>query len=190
MLRKVKVDPITRDRLGRATLAEIRIVFLGSDIDDDAANRLTGQLLLLEAEDPHADITFYINSKGGSVSAAMAILDTMRLVKPDVATWVMGLAAGSAQLLATCGAPGKRHALTAARLMLRAPSGPSNPNDLQRVLLEKWTSEITGLIADAAGQTVEQVRQDAARERWFTATEAVEYGLVDRAVDRPISRKP
>jgi ATP-dependent Clp protease protease subunit len=162
-----------------------RVIYLGSEIDDAAANRLTAQLLLLEAEDPNADIAFYLNSQGGSVSAAMAIVDTMRLVKPDVATWVMGLAAGSAQLLATCGAPGKRHALTNARLMLRQPSGPPNPDELQRVLLEKWTDEITELIARAAGRPVEQVRRDAERERWFTASEAAEYGLVDRVVDRP-----
>lgn len=166
-----------------------RVIYLGADIDDDAANRLTAQLLLLEAEDPYVDITFYINSKGGSVSAAMAIIDTMQLVKPDVATWVMGLAAGSAQLLATCGAPGKRHALTDARIMLRQPSGPPNSDELQRVMLAKWTNEITGLIADAAGQPVEQVRRDAERERWFTAAEAAEYGLVDRVVDRPTSQK-
>ncbi len=167
-----------------------RVVYLGSEIDDEAANRLTAQLLVLEAEDPNTDIAFYINSKGGSVSATMAIIDTMQLVKPDIATWVMGLAAGSAQLLATCGAPGKRHALPQARLLLRQPSGPPNPDDLRRVMLEKWTREITGLIADASGQPVEQVRRDAEGERWFTAAEAAEYGLVDVVSDRPTPRTP
>jgi ATP-dependent Clp protease protease subunit len=172
--------PDVRERLMRE-----RVIYLGTDIDDETANQLTAQLLLLAAEDPDADITFYLNSNGGSVSAAMAILDTMTHIEPDVATWVMGVAAGSAQVLLTGGAPGKRHALVDARVLLRLPSGPSNPDQLQREMLAKWTREIVELTARASGRPVEQVWRDAERQRWFTATEALKYGLVDRVVDRP-----
>ena len=185
VLRILSTEPDPTERL----MAH-RVVYLGADIDDSAANRLTAQLLLLEAEDPNTDIAFYINSKGGSVSATMAIIDTMQLVKPDIATWVMGLATGSAQLLATCGAPGKRHALPHARIGMRRISAPPSPDAMQIMLLEKWTNEITGLIADGAGQTVEQVRHDLEHERWFTAAEAAEYGLVDVVADRPTLRTP
>jgi ATP-dependent Clp protease, protease subunit len=170
-------------------LLQHRIIFLGAEVDDEIANRLTAQLLLLEAEDPTADITFYINSTGGSVSAGMAILDTMKIVKPDVATWVMGLAAGTAQVLLSAGAPGKRHALPKARVTLMLPQGPPNPDPLQREMLTRWTREIVEMIAADTGQPVERVRADAERRRSFTATEALEYGLVDQVTEASVPRR-
>jgi ATP-dependent Clp protease protease subunit len=156
-----------------------RVLLLTAELDDATANRLVAQMLLLEDEDPTADITFYINSTGGSVTAAMAILDTMRYIKPDVATWVVGLAAGAAQLLVSAGAPGKRYALPHARVMLTSPKGRADPNPLQRQILVRWTRDIAELIAADTGQSVDQVRADLNQERAFSAAEAVEYGLVD-----------
>ena len=162
-----------------------RILLLTTELDDAAANRLVAQMLLLEDEDPTADITFYINSSGGSVAAAMAILDTMRHIKPDVATWVLGLAAGAAQLLLSAGAPGKRYALPHARVILTSPQGRANPNSVQHQVLIKWTRDIAELIATDTGQSVEQVHADLNQGRTFSAAEAVEYGLVDRVEQAP-----
>ncbi|MEV6901498.1 ATP-dependent Clp protease proteolytic subunit [Amycolatopsis sp. NPDC051372] len=157
-----------------------RIVVLSAEIDDAIANTITAQLLLLEDADATADITFFINSPGGSVTAGMAILDTMNLVKPDVATCAMGLAAGMAQLLVSCGTPGKRSAIPQALIALSLPQLQPDPSPVRLALLDKWTSEVVGLIAAGSGQPVERVRADAERRRRFTAAEAVEYGLVDR----------
>src|ERR1044072_3373469 len=119
-----------------------RIVFLGSEVDDDIANRITAQLLLLAAEDPSKDITFYINSPGGSVTAGMAIYDTMQLIEPDVATWAMGMAASMGQFLLSSGAPGKRYALPHARIMMHQPSGgvggTASDIAIRAEILGKW----------------------------------------------------
>ncbi|RZS31350.1 ATP-dependent Clp protease protease subunit [Herbihabitans rhizosphaerae] len=165
-----------------------RIVFLGSEVDDDIANRITAQLLLLAAEDPEKDITFYINSPGGSVTAGMAIYDTMELIEPDVATWAMGMAASMGQFLLSSGTPGKRYALGHARIMMHQPSGgvagTASDIAIRAEVLSKWKLEMAELTADQTGQTVERITADADRDRWFTAEEAKEYGFVDHVVSR------
>jgi ATP-dependent Clp protease protease subunit len=165
-----------------------RIVFLGSEVDDEIANRITAQLLLLAAEDPERDITFYINSPGGSVSAGMAIYDTMELIEPDVQTWAMGMAASMGQFLLSSGAQGKRYALPHARIMMHQPSGgvggSASDIAIRAEVLGKWKLEMAELTADQTGQTVDKVTQDADRDRWFTAEEAKVYGFIDHVVTR------
>ncbi|MFL6126621.1 ATP-dependent Clp protease proteolytic subunit [Actinophytocola sp.] len=160
-----------------------RIVFLGSEVDDDIANRITAQLLLLAAEDPEKDITFYINSPGGSVSAGMAIYDTMQLIEPEVSTWAMGMAASMGQFLLTAGAPGKRYALPHARIMMHQPSGgiggTASDIAIRAEVLAKWKTEIASITAERSGKTIERITTDQDRDRWFTAAEAAEYGLID-----------
>jgi ATP-dependent Clp protease, protease subunit len=165
-----------------------RIVFLGSEVDDDIANRITAQLLLLEAEDPTRDIIFYINSPGGSVTAGMAIYDTMRLIEPDVQTWAMGLAASMGQFLLSSGTPGKRYALPHARIMMHQPSagvgGTASDIAIRAEVFGKWKREMAEITADQTGQTVEKITADADRDRWFTAEEARDYGFVDHVATR------
>ncbi|WP_326566278.1 ATP-dependent Clp protease proteolytic subunit [Amycolatopsis rhabdoformis] len=161
-------------------LLQKRIIVLSTEIDDAIANTITAQMLLLEDQDATADITFFVNSPGGSVTAGMAILDTMDLVKPDIATCAMGLAAGMAQLLVSSGAPGKRSAVPHALIAMSLPQLQPDPSPLRLALLDKWTSEVVGLMAASSGQPVERVRADAEQRRSFTAAEAVDYGLVDR----------
>jgi len=165
-----------------------RIVFLGSEVDDEIANRITAQLLLLAAEDPEKDIVFYINSPGGSVTAGMAIYDTMMLVEPDVQTWAMGMAASMGQFLLSSGAPGKRYALPHARIMMHQPSGgiggSASDIAIRAEVLGKWKLEMEELTAEQTGQTVERITTDADRDRWFTAEAAREYGFVDHVVTR------
>jgi ATP-dependent Clp protease protease subunit len=165
-----------------------RIVFLGSEVDDEIANRITAQLLLLAAEDAEKDIVFYINSPGGSVSAGMAIYDTMMLIEPDVQTWAMGMAASMGQFLLSAGTPGKRYALPHARIMMHQPSGgvggTASDIAIRAEVLNKWKREMAELTAEQTGQTVEQITQDADRDRWFTAEEARQYGFIDQVVNR------
>jgi ATP-dependent Clp protease protease subunit len=165
-----------------------RIVFLGSEVDDEIANRITAQLLLLAAEDGTKDIVFYINSPGGSVTAGMAIYDTMMLIEPDVQTWAMGMAASMGQFLLSAGQPGKRYALPHARVMMHQPSGgvggTASDIAIRAAVLNKGKLEMAELTAEQTGQTVEQVTQDADRDRWFTAEEARQYGFIDHVVGR------
>ncbi|HEV2783838.1 MAG TPA: ATP-dependent Clp protease proteolytic subunit [Actinophytocola sp.] len=165
-----------------------RIVFLGSEVDDEIANRITAQLLLLAAEDPEKDITFYINSPGGSVTAGMAIYDTMQLVEPDVQTWAMGLAASMGQFLLSSGTPGKRYALPHARIMMHQPSagigGTASDIAIRAEVYAKWKLEMAQITAQQTGQPLEKVTADADRDAWFTAEEAREYGFIDHVVTR------
>jgi ATP-dependent Clp protease protease subunit len=165
-----------------------RIVFLGSEVDDDIANRITAQLLLLAAEDPEKDIIFYINSPGGSVTAGMAIYDTMQLVEPDVQTWAMGLAASMGQFLLSSGVPGKRYALPHARIMMHQPSagigGTASDIAIRAEVYAKWKLEMAQITAEQTGQTFDKVTADADRDAWFTAEEAREYGFIDHVVSR------
>jgi ATP-dependent Clp protease protease subunit len=163
-----------------------RIIFLGSEVRDDMANTICGQILLLAAEDPERDIFLYINSPGGSVSAGMAIYDTMQFVQNDVGTIAMGLAASMGQFLLCAGAPGKRYALPHARVMMHQPSGGigGTASDIaiqaeQMLYTKKLMQE---RIAFHTGQTIEQIEADSDRDRWFTAEEAKEYGFVDHVV--------
>ena len=160
-----------------------RIIFLGSVVEDSMANAICAQLLLLAADDPDRDIWLYINSPGGSVSAGMAIYDTMQFVKNDVATVAMGLAASMGQFLLCAGAPGKRYATPHARVMMHQPSGGlgGTASDLkiqaEQMLYTK--KKMAELIAAHTGQTVETIERDSDRDRWFTAEEALEYGMID-----------
>ena len=160
-----------------------RIVYLAGEVDDDAAHRITAQLLLLAADDPGRDITLYVNSPGGSVTAGMAIYDTMQLVPSDVATWAVGFAASMGQFLLTAGTPGKRYALPHARIMMHQPSaslgGTATDVTIRAGVFGAMKREIAELTALHTGQPVETVTADADRDRWFDAVEAQAYGLVD-----------
>jgi ATP-dependent Clp protease protease subunit len=163
-----------------------RIIFLGSEVRDENANAICAQLLLLAAEDPDKDIFLYINSPGGSVTAGMAIFDTMQYVKNDVATVAMGLAASMGQFLLSAGTRGKRYALPHARIMMHQPSGGigGTASDIkiqaeQMIYIKRLMAE---RIAFHTGQTVEQIEADSDRDRWFTADDALDYGFVDHVV--------
>ncbi len=165
-----------------------RILFLGSQVDDDIANRLCAQLLLLAAEDPTRDINLYINSPGGSVTAGMAIFDTMELVECDVATWALGLAASMGQFLLSAGTRGKRYALPHARILMHQGSAGlyGTASDI-KIQAEQWNlskREMAELIAEHTGRPVAEIERDGDRDRWFTAREALDYGFVDHIVSR------
>jgi ATP-dependent Clp protease protease subunit len=167
-------------------LLKERILFLGSQVEDSIANALCAQLLLLSAEDPERDISLYVNSPGGSVSAGMAIYDTMQLIPNDVSTVAMGLAASMGQFLLCAGAAGKRYATPHARIMMHQPSGGfgGTASDIaiqaEQMLYTKKTMQER--IAHHTGQSVEQIEKDSDRDRWFTAEEAKDYGFVDHVV--------
>jgi ATP-dependent Clp protease, protease subunit len=167
-------------------LLKERIIFLGSDVRDDNANAICAQLLLLAAEDPDKDIWLYINSPGGSVTAGMAIFDTMQFVQPDVATVAMGLAASMGQFLLSSGTPGKRYATPHARIMMHQPSGgiggTASDIKIQAEQMLHIKRQMADLIAQHTGQTVDQIEKDSDRDRWFTAEQAMEYGFVDHVV--------
>ncbi|MQA11531.1 MAG: ATP-dependent Clp protease proteolytic subunit [Pseudonocardiaceae bacterium] len=163
-----------------------RIIFLGSEVTDEVANRITAQLLLLAADDPVKDITFYINSPGGSVTAGMAIYDTMRLVKPDVATWGLGFVASMGQFLLSSGTLGKRHLLPNTRVVMHQPSagirGAAADVTIQADVFGKMKRRVAEITARQTGQPVERIMADADRDHWFDAEEALAYGFVDHVV--------
>lgn len=163
-----------------------RIIFLGTQVDDDIANKLCAQILLLSAEDPTKDIALYINSPGGSVSAGMAIYDTMQLAPCDIATYGLGLAASMGQFLLTAGTKGKRYALPHSRIMMHQPSagigGSAADIAIMAEQFVRLKQELNELQALHTGQPVEQVAADADRDRWFTAQEALEYGFIDHVI--------
>jgi ATP-dependent Clp protease protease subunit len=169
-----------------ARLLHQRIVVLGQEVDDPVANRICAQLLLLSAEDPRRDISLYINSPGGSVSAGLAIMDTMRLIPNDVSTLAMGLAASMGQFLLSAGTPGKRHALPHARVLMHQGSagigGTAVEIEIQAANLEQVRDTVLGLIAEHTGQPLARIESDSLRDRWFTAEEARAYGLIDHVV--------
>ena len=170
-------------------LLKERIIWLGGEVRDDNANAICAQLLLLNAEDPEADIFFYINSPGGSVDAGMAMYDTMQYIKPDVVTVGMGLAASMGQFLLTAGAPGKRYITPHTRVLLHQPLGGAGGSATEiRInadLILGMKKELAAITASRTGKTVEQVEADGDRDHWFTAQEALEYGFVDRVIDTP-----
>ena len=167
-------------------LLKNRIVMLWDTVDDDIAKSITAQLLFLEGENPDQDIWLYINSPGGSVTAGMAIYDTMQFIKPDVATICLGLGASMGQFLLGAGAPGKRYSLKHARIMMHQPSGgiqgQASDIAIQAEQLNYIKRLMAELIAGHTGQDVEQVQADSDRDRWFTAEEAKEYGIVDHGI--------
>jgi ATP-dependent Clp protease protease subunit len=165
-----------------------RIIFLGQPVDDTIANQLCAQMLLLAAEDPTRDISLYINSPGGSVTAGMAIFDTMTFVECDVATYALGLAASMGQFLLSAGTKGKRYALPHARIMMHQPSagigGTASDIAIQAEQFKLTKVQMAELIAQHTGQNVEQIQADSERDRWFTAQQALDYGFVDHVVSR------
>jgi ATP-dependent Clp protease protease subunit len=169
-------------------LLKNRIVFLGSDVNDEVANQITAQFLFLEGEDPEKDIWLYINSPGGSVTAGMAIYDTMQFIQPDVGTICMGLGASMGQFLLCAGAAGKRYALTHARIMMHQPSGGVRGQASDIAIQAEQMAYIKRLMAERiafhTGKPVEQVIADSERDRWFTAEQAREYGIIDKVILR------
>ncbi|MBK9476344.1 MAG: ATP-dependent Clp protease proteolytic subunit [Tetrasphaera sp.] len=171
-------------------LLKERIIFLGSDVRDDNANAICAQMLLLAAEDPDKDIWLYINSPGGSVTAGMAIFDTMQWVPNDVATVAMGMAASMGQFLLSAGTPGKRYATPHARVMMHQPSGgiggTASDIKIQAEQLLHIKKQMAELIAEHTGQSIEQITADSDRDRWFTASEAKDYGFVDHVISKAV----
>ena len=167
-----------------ARLLHQRIIVLGQEVDDAIANRLCAELLLLSAEDPERDISLYINSPGGSVTAGLAIYDTMRLIPNEVSTLAMGLAASMGQFLLSAGTHGKRYALPHSRVLMHQGSagigGSAVDIEIQAENLEHTKNVMMRLIAEHTGQPIAKVERDADRDRWFTADEAREYGFVDQ----------
>jgi ATP-dependent Clp protease protease subunit len=167
-------------------LLQDRIIFMGSQVEDNMANAISAQMLLLAAEDPEKDIYLYINSPGGSVSAGMAIYDTMQYIKNDVVTVAMGLAASMGQFLLTAGAKGKRYALPNARILMHQPlggiGGSATEIKIQAEQMAFTKKRMAELIAFHSGQTVERITADSDRDRWFDAEEAQAYGLCDHVV--------
>ena len=175
------------DSVYQALLAN-RIIFLGSEVRDENANAICAQMLLLNAEDPEKDIYLYINSPGGSVTAGMAIFDTMQWISNDVATVAMGLAASMGQFLLSAGTPGKRYALPHAKIMMHQPSGGlgGTASDI-KILAEQiiqTKKEMAELISQHTGRSIEQIEADSDRDRWFTAQQALEYGFIDHVYQR------
>ena len=165
-----------------------RIIFLGTQVDDEIANKLCAQILLLSAEDPTRDISLYINSPGGSVTAGMAIYDTMRYVRPDVQTVCLGQAASAAAVLLAAGAPGKRAALPNSRVLIHQPAtqgtqGQVSDLEIQAAEIERMRRLMEETLAHHTGRTAEQVRIDTDRDKILTAQEAVEYGIIDQVFD-------
>jgi ATP-dependent Clp protease protease subunit len=164
-----------------------RIIVLGTEVDDQIANRLCAQLLLLSAEDKRADISLYINSPGGSVSAGLAIYDTMQLIPNDVSTLAMGLAASMGQFLLCAGAPGKRYSLPHSQVLMHQGSagfgGTAADVEIYAEQLERTSATMVRLISRHTGQSEEKVTADSLRDRWFSAQEALAYGMVDHIVE-------
>lgn len=171
-------------------LLKDRIVFVTGEIDDTMANLVIAQLLFLESEDPDKDIHLYINSPGGSVSAGLAIYDTMQYIKPDVSTICMGMAASMASVLLAAGAPGKRFALPYSRVMIHQPlggvQGQASEIEITAREILRLRDEMNGILASHTGQTKEKIAQDTDRDNYMGSQQAKEYGLIDEVV----SRKP
>lgn len=171
-----------------------RIVVLGQEVDDPVANRICAQLLLLSAEDQRRDISLYINSPGGSVSAGLAIYDTMRLIPNDVSTLAMGIAASMGQFLLSAGTKGKRFALPNARILMHQGSagirGTAVDIEIQAENLEYTKALMTRLIAEHTGQSLETIARDADRDRWFTAPQALDYGFIDGVLESVADVRP
>lgn len=164
-----------------------RIIWLGSEVRDENANAICAQMMLLAAEDPDKDIWLYINSPGGSITAGMAIYDTMQYVQPDVATIGIGMAASMGQFLLSSGAKGKRYATPHARVMMHQPSGgiagTATDVRINAQLILHMKTVLAELTAQQTGKSIEQINSDADRDRWFTAQEALEYGFIDHVVE-------
>lgn len=169
-------------------LLKERIIFLGTEIDDTVANLVIAQLLFLQSEDPTADISLYINSPGGSVTAGLAIYDTMQHITPDVSTICVGMAASMGAFLLACGQPGKRFSLPNSRVMIHQPSGgfSGTASDIEITANEiiKIRHKLNQILAQKTGQKLEKISSDSDRDFWLAADEAKKYGLVDEVVEK------
>jgi ATP-dependent Clp protease protease subunit len=168
-------------------LLKENIIFLGTPIEDQVANLIIAQMLFLAAEDPEKDISLYINSPGGSITAGMAILDTMRLVEPNIVTYCVGQAASMAAVLLACGAKGKRYALPHARVLIHQPSmsglaGQASDIDIYAREILRMREILNGILADATGQDVDRIARDVDRDYIMEAEQAVAYGMVDKII--------
>jgi ATP-dependent Clp protease, protease subunit len=168
-----------------------RIVFLGTQVDDTSANLICAQLLLLAAEDPERDISLYINSPGGSVTAGLAIYDTMQFVPCDVSTVCMGLAASMGQFLLCAGEKGKRFSLPHSRILMHQPSGQASGQATDIAIQAEQIIYLKRMMAERisfhTGQPIERIEADSDRDRWFTAEEALEYGFIDRVITKAVN---
>lgn len=168
-------------------LLKDRIIFLGGEVDDDTANIIVAQMLFLEADDPDKDIFLYINSPGGSVSAGMAIFDTMQYIKCEVSTICVGLAASMGAFLLTAGAKGKRRALSNAEIMIHQPSGGARGQatdmNIQVEQILRIKKRLNAILAERTGQPVEKIAADTERDNYLTAAEAKDYGLIDEIIE-------
>ena len=165
-----------------------RIIFLGSEIDDDVANSIVAQLLLLDSENPDKDIMLYINSPGGVITAGMAIYDTMKLIKADVSTIWLGDAASMGAFLLSAGTKGKRLALPNARIMIHQPlggaKGQATDIEIEAKEILRMKTMLCTLMAEHTGQTIDKIKQDTERDNFMTAKEALEYGLIDKVIEK------
>jgi ATP-dependent Clp endopeptidase proteolytic subunit ClpP len=181
------LQTLLTDQLSAADLDRLfdrRTLVLNTAVDDEIANWITAELLMLADRDPTADIRLYLNSQGGSVTAGMAIYDTMKFVEPPVTTWAVGLVSGVAQVLLSAGTKGKRYALPHAKILLKGTWAPPPATEPQREVHLTWAHELATIIAEETGQTVERIKADIDQMRWFSAREALEYGLIDHIVAR------
>ncbi|TSA08309.1 MAG: ATP-dependent Clp endopeptidase proteolytic subunit ClpP [Deltaproteobacteria bacterium] len=175
-------------------LLKERIIFLGSPIDDDLANLVVAQMLFLEAEDPDKDITLYINSPGGMVTAGLAIYDTMQYIKPNIMTLCMGQASSMAALLLAAGTKGKRYALPHSRILIHQPlggaQGQATDVDIQAREILRLREELNKVLSDHTGQSIERISRDTDRDFFMGGGQAVEYGLIDEVIaKRPVLKK-
>ena len=170
-----------------------RIIFLGSEIDDDVANSVVAQLLLLDSENPEKDIMLYINSPGGVITAGMAIYDTMKLIKADVSTICLGDAASMGAFLLSGGTKGKRLALPNSRIMIHQPlggaKGQATDIEIEAKEILRMKAMLNGLLAEHTGQKLETIKKDTERDNFMTAQEALEYGLIDKIITKDEAQK-
>ncbi|HXD27455.1 MAG TPA: ATP-dependent Clp protease proteolytic subunit [Arthrobacter sp.] len=185
------VDAASREDYIYNRLLKERIIWLGSEVSDESANAISSQLLLLSAEDPDKDIYLYINSPGGSITAGMAIFDTMNYIPNDVVTVATGLAASMGQFLLSSGTKGKRYATPNARILMHQPSGgiggTASDIRIQAELILHMKKVMSELTAEQTGQSLETILKDNDRDKWFTATEALEYGFFDHIAQNAVS---
>jgi ATP-dependent Clp protease protease subunit len=190
--------PIVIEQTGRgersydiySRLLRDRIIFLGGAVDDTIANLIVAQLLFLSNEDPEADINIYVNSPGGSVSAGLAIYDTMQFVRCDVATYCVGLAASMGSVLLSGGTKGKRFTLPNSRVLIHQPlisgvlTGPATELDIEAQEILRLRKRLYEILSNATGKDTDTIERDCERNKWLTAEEAVEYGCVDKILER------
>lgn len=165
-----------------------RIIFLGEEVDDDLANSIVAQLLLLDSENPDKDIMLYINSPGGSITAGMAIYDTMQLIKADVSTICLGEAASMGAFLLSGGAKGKRMSLPGSRIMIHQPlggaKGQATDIEIEAKEILRMRTMLNELLSEHSGQPIEKIKEDTERDYYMSAQEAIEYGLIDKVIEK------